>query len=188
MFYSLDFCPAMAYTGFKTETGTQNRDMNNAITIIRLQPDYDAALAAIIRNRLDEHGLNIPGTAYFDESLDHLSRYYDQPGRAYFVLLKDEKVIGGVGLAAFSGFPDCCEMQKLYLTKEESGKGLGMRMVRELENAAEKMGFRRIYLETHTNLQAAIRLYEKAGYRRIERPESVVHSTMNRFYLKEIGT
>ena len=48
------------------------------------------------------------------------------------------------------------------------------------------MGYRRIYLETHTNLEAAMHEYERSGYRRIERPASVVHSTMDRFYLKEL--
>ena len=60
-----------------------------------------------------------------------------------------------------------------------------------MEEEAKRTGYHMVYLETHTNLKAAIHLYEKCGYREIERPESVVHSTMNRFYLKEfhnIGT
>ena len=49
-----------------------------------------------------------------------------------------------------------------------------------------ELGFHRMYLETHTNLQAAMHIYEKSGYALIERPASVMHSTMNRFYLKEL--
>ena len=45
---------------------------------------------------------------------------------------------------------------------------------------------RKIYLETHTNLEAAIQIYEKCVYKQIAKPESVVHGTMNRFYLKEL--
>ena len=47
-------------------------------------------------------------------------------------------------------------------------------------------GYKKIYLETHTNLKAAIHLYEKCGYKLIEKPKEVVHSSMNRFYLKEL--
>lgn len=36
------------------------------------------------------------------------------------------------------------------------------------------------------NLKAAIHLYEKCGYKLIEKPKEVVHSSMNRFYLKEL--
>ncbi len=45
-------------------------------------------------------------------------------------------------------------------------------------------GYKQSYLETHDNLQAAIHIYEKCGYKEIERPKEVVHSTMNRFFLK----
>ena len=55
-----------------------------------------------------------------------------------------------------------------------------------MEQEARRLGYRQIYLETHTNLQAAIHIYERAGYREIPRPESVVHSTMNKFYIKSI--
>jgi hypothetical protein len=36
------------------------------------------------------------------------------------------------------------------------------------------------------NLAAAIHVYEKAGYREIEKPEGVVPATMNRFFIKDI--
>ena len=151
-----------------------------------LSPQYDGAVAALIRENLKAYHLDIPGTAYFDESLDHLSGFYDRPGRAYFVLLENGSVIGGIGLAEFSGFPDCCELQKLYLADGAKGRGLGYRMIAHIEACARDMGYRQIYLETHTNLQAAIHIYEKSGYREIPQPESLVHSTMNRFYLKEL--
>ena len=125
----------------------------------------DAAIAALIRGNLKANRLDIPGTAYYDEALDCLSQYYSAaPRRAYDVLLNDGAVIGGVGLAAFDAFPDCCEMQKLYLADAAKGKGFGYALVMRIENRAREMGFKRIYLETHTNLQAAIRLYERCGY------------------------
>lgn len=152
-----------------------------------LEPKYDAAVAALVRGNLKINRLDIPGTAYYDEALDHLSLYYSAAARrAYWVLLDGETVIGGVGLAAFDGFPDCCEMQKLYLADAAKGKGLGWGLVLHIENRARELGFKRIYLETHTNLQAALRLYDACGYQEIERPACVVHSTMNRFFLKEL--
>lgn len=143
-------------------------------------------MAAIVRAALKAHGLDIPGTAYFDEALDHLSVYYDRPGRAYYVLLADGAVTGGVGLAQFEGLPGCCELQKLYLSPAARGRGLGYRMIRFIEDRARALGYRQIYLETHTNLQAAIHEYERSGYRQIPRPAAVVHTTMDRFYIKEL--
>ena len=59
--------------------------------------------------------------------------------------------------------------------------------MKKVESAAEELGYKRMYLETHNNLKAAIHPYEKCGYKEIERPETVVHSTMNRFFLMESG-
>ena len=36
----------------------------------------DAALADIIRSNLKANKLDVPGTAYFDDNLDHLSDFY----------------------------------------------------------------------------------------------------------------
>jgi len=149
---------------------------------------HDAALAALIRSNLKAHHLDIPGTVYFDAGLDHLSAFYDQPGPVYYVLLREHEVVGGVGLAPFDGFPGCCELQKLYLDDSVKGRGLGYQLIERIEQAASAFGYRQIYLETHTNLQAAIHIYEKMGYREIQRPESVVHSTMNKFYIKALPT
>lgn len=151
-----------------------------------IKPHQDAAMAAIVRAALKEHGLDKPGTAYFDASLDHLSAYYDRPGRAYYVLLDGETVVGGVGVAEFEDLPGCCELQKLYLAPAFHGRGLGSQMIRYIEDRARALGYRQIYLETHTALQAALRAYERCGYRSIPRPSSVIHTTMDRFYLKEL--
>ncbi len=170
----------------ETETIRQDFMTFRNMEFKQLQPEYDSALAEIIKDSLKENGLDIPGTAYYDESLGCLSSYYRNPGRVYYVLLKKGIVIGGIGVAEFDGFPDCCELQKLYLRKAETGKGLSYEMIRHIEYAAKEMGYRRIYLETHTNLKAAMHVYEKAGYVLTERSEAVVHGTMNRFYLKEL--
>ena len=102
-----------------------------------LREAHDAAIAALIRESLRARGLAIPGTAYYDEALEHLSAYYRQPGRAYYVLLQGEAVVGGVGLAEFRG--DCCELQKLYLADPLQGRGLGYEMLRRIEDKARAL-------------------------------------------------
>ena len=58
-------------------------------------------------------------------------------------------------------------------------------MIAFIEERMREAGYKQSYLETHDNLQAAIHIYEKCGYREIDRPKEVVHSTMNRFFIKE---
>ncbi len=69
--------------------------MLNGYEFEHLRPEYDEALAAIIRHNLKKHHLDIPGTVYYDEGLDHLSSFYDREGRAYYVLKNGTEIIGG---------------------------------------------------------------------------------------------
>ena len=55
-----------------------------------------------------------------------------------------------------------------------------------MEKAAINKDYKRMYLETHTNLKTAIHVYEKCGYKLIEKPKEVVHSSMNRLYIKRL--
>ena len=157
------------------------------MNLVQLTEEYDADVAALVRRNLKAFHLDIPGTAYFDDMLDHLSQYYDHPGRDYYVLLEDGKVVGSVGLAEFEGFEDCCELQKLYLDDSVKGRGLSYKLLAFIEELAKEMGYRQMYLETHTNLEAALHLYEKDGFTEIEKPQSVVHSTMDKFFIKELS-
>ncbi|MEE0981592.1 MAG: GNAT family N-acetyltransferase [Acutalibacteraceae bacterium] len=155
----------------------------------KLLPRDNTAMAELIRYNLKANGLDIPGTVYFDEIIWHLTDFYDEKPeqRAYFVLVDDnDKVVGGIGLAEFPDIEGCAELQKLYLADEAKGHGLGYFLIDLLEKEAVKMGYRKMYLETHTNLQTAIHVYEKAGYLEISRPEFVMHNTMNKFYIKDL--
>ena len=149
----------------------------------------DAALAKIIRDNLKAHNLDLPGTVYFDDNLDHLSDFYlvENHKRFYYVLFDDDdNVIGGIGLAEFEFFDDCAELQKLYLADDVKGSGIGYKLIKLIENKAVEYGYKRLYLETHTNLAAAIHIYEKSGFKVIEKPVGVVHATMNRFFIKDL--
>ena len=153
-----------------------------------IEPKDNLIIANIIRDNLKANKLDIPGTVYFDENLNNLSDFYlASPKRAYFIALDDnDNIIGGIGLAELGFMDDTAELQKLYLTDAVKGHGLSYELIELVEETALNKGYKRIYLETHTNLKAAIHLYEKCGYKLIEKPKEVVHSSMNRFYLKEL--
>ena len=155
----------------------------------KIEADDDAEIAKIIRTNLEKLHLNLPGTAYFDPELEHLSSFYNScpERRVYFVALEDGRVIGGVGIAEFPGIEACAELQKLYLDDSVMGKGYGKVLMQIAEDWARAAGYQKLYLETHTNLSVALKLYEKMGFRQIERPCTTQHSTMNRFYLKELS-
>ena len=155
----------------------------------KIEAADDEIIAKIIRENLEKFHLNIPGTVYFDPELEHLSTYYNgEPAkRIYYIALGAEgQIIGGVGIAEFDGIEDCAELQKLYLDDSVKGKGYGKELLQIAEAWASTAGYKNLYLETHTNLSVALKLYEKMGFHQIEKPCSVQHSAMNRFYLKKL--
>lgn len=161
--------------------------MRERIIFREIEEADDEKLAMIIRDNLEAYHLDIPGTAYFDESLDHLSEYYlGALDRKYFVVEADGEVVGGVGFQQLDFMKDTVELQKLYLADCVKGQGVSYEMMKFIEWQAVEMGFTQMYLETHSNLVPAMHLYEKCGYHLIEKPAEVVHSAMDRFYLKNL--
>ncbi len=152
-------------------------------------PKDNKALAELIRHSLKSHGLDIPGTVYFDEGLERLSDFYlGSKTRGYFVLVDEsDKVVGGIGFAEFPTFSGCAELQKLYLADEVKGRGYGYKLIRYVEEKMMERGFSASYLETHENLKVALHTYEKSGYTLIERPKDVMHGAMTHFYYKRLG-
>ena len=162
--------------------------MNQNILFREIKPEDNGILAEIIRTNLKAHSLDIPGTVYFDDNLNYLSDFYlgDREKRYYCIAEDNLGIIGGIGLAEVPFLNDTAELQKLYLTNRAKGKAIGYDLISFIENKAKTLGYKRMYLETHTNLSAAIHIYEKWGYRLIDRPKEIVHSTMNRFYIKDL--
>ncbi|MCQ2411395.1 MAG: GNAT family N-acetyltransferase [Sphaerochaetaceae bacterium] len=162
--------------------------MDTKYTLRKITEQDDAAIAQIVRTNLKAYKLDVPGTVYFDPELNHLSAFYnaEENTRDYYIFTDGVKVLGGIGFAAFEAEPGWAELQKLYLADEVKGNGFGKLLVRTIEEKAKESGYTYMYLETHTNLDKALNLYERMGFQQIDRPASVNHSTMNRFYLKKL--
>ncbi|WP_044205247.1 GNAT family N-acetyltransferase [Flammeovirga sp. OC4] len=125
----------------------------------------------LIQEVLEEHEANLPGTAYFDEMLFSLSQVYQPEKAIYYVIEEDGNIIGGAGINVLEGGDNSiCELQKIYLKKEARGKGLGRKLIKKcLDFAAEKK-YSNCYLETMPQLSKGIELYEKEGFKMLEKP------------------
>lgn len=66
------------------------------------------------------------------------------------------------GIREFSS--DTQEVKRMYTRPEGRGKGLGARVLSELEDWTRELGFKFCILETGKLQPEAIRLYEKSGY------------------------
>ena len=157
-------------------------------TIRPIQARDDAAIAAIIRTVMPEFGATGCGFAINDPEVDWMHRAYSRPRCAYFVVEREGRVVGGGGVAPLDGGDeDVCELRKMYFLPEARGIGAGAAMMDRCLAAAREIGFRRCYLETLTGMDAAMRLYERSGFRRITGAMGATgHGGCNTFYLLDL--
>ena len=156
--------------------------------IREITPQADKDLADIIRKNFVKYKLDIPGTAYYDPELDHLSAHYlnKVTPRNYYVMWDEGQVCGGMGYTEFEHYDNCVELQKLYLAETVKGRGWGSQLFDYVENEARKAGYKMAYIETHSNLDIAVQLYLRHGYTKIDTPEFVNHSAMDIFLIKNL--
>jgi putative acetyltransferase len=153
-----------------------------------IEPRDDAAVASIIRTVMPEFGAVGCGFAISDPEVDWMSRAYAEPRSAYFVVERAGTVIGGGGIAPLEGGDGAtCELRKMYFLREARSIGAGTAMMARCLQAARDAGFARCYLETLGGMDAAMRLYERSGFRRIDTPlGDTGHGGCNTFYLLDL--
>jgi len=141
------------------------------MNIRSITPKDNAAMANILRSSLEEFGLNIPGTAYFDESTDRLFESFQIKGAGYFIAEEDGEVLGGAGIYPTDGLPnDTVELVKMYMSAASRGKGIGKKLMLKCIEWAKAEGYQKIYLETMPELSSAVAAYKKLGFKPLDQP------------------
>lgn len=159
-----------------------------SLTIRKIEPTDNQPLAKIIRDIFEEFDLPKEGTVYSDPDTDRLYEVFQTPGSIYFLAEEDGVVLGGCGIYPTDGLPEgCAELVKFYLSAASRGKGTGKDVMdRSLEAAAE-LGYKQVYLESFPFLTAAIRIYEKSGFRRLtEQLGNSGHYATNVWMIKDL--
>jgi GNAT superfamily N-acetyltransferase len=62
---------------------------------------------------------------------------------------------------------EIAEVKSMYLSPAHRGKGLALRLLRELEEIARQRACRAVRLDTSAYLTSAVRLYRAGGYREV---------------------
>jgi GNAT superfamily N-acetyltransferase len=154
-----------------------------------IEPRDDADIAAVIRHVMPEFGADGPGFAIHDAEVDTMSRSYGSARRAYFVVEKGGRAIGGAGIAPLDGGDgETCELRKMYFLPEARGMGAASQLMRRCLDAARRAGFSRCYLETLTGMDAAQAVYFRHGVTRIDAPMGGTgHFACDRFFLRNLN-
>ena len=159
--------------------------MNEEYTIRLIQANDNAQVGALIRGVMNEFQAVGEGYSINDAELDDMHGNYQSDRSCYFVIVLENKVVGCGGIAPLSGGNEStCELRKMFFLPETRGRGLGRSLLEMLLDEARKRDFKQCYLETLQRMDRAIELYQKNGFKLLERAEgNTGHCGCDRWYL-----
>jgi GNAT superfamily N-acetyltransferase len=111
------------------------------------------ALNAELDDRYPEEGAN-----HFDLAAEEVA---DGRG-AFLVAFLDDEPIGCGAVRRIS--PTVCEIKRMYVAPSARGRGVGRRILNELESIARRLGASHLVLETGVRQPEALALYTRAGF------------------------
>jgi putative acetyltransferase len=85
-----------------------------------------------------------------------------EPHVQFFIARLENAAVGCGGVAFFDGF---AEVKRMYVREAARGEGVAQALLEHLESVTLAAGVRLLRLETGVRQPAAIRLYERAGFR-----------------------
>jgi ribosomal protein S18 acetylase RimI-like enzyme len=144
------------------------------------RPDHPDAIALI--EELEAHlAAHYPAESRHGFSVQKL---IDQQV-AFFVLRSDDRPAGCGGVMLVGR--DYGELKRMYVRPEFRGAGFGQLLITHLARHARAHGITRLRLETGIHQQAAIRLYERAGFRQIPPFPPYWDDPLSRCYEKSLA-
>ncbi len=153
-----------------------------------VSPKQDAMVCKIVQAVGAEYGAVGEGYGPSDPEVQAMSQYYkDSESSLYLVATVDGEVVGGCGVASFAGKHDVCELRKLFLLPQSRGLGLGKALTEQCLEYAKNKGYQQCYLDTLSNMQSAVALYERLGFNHLSSPlAGTEHSACDVWMLKAL--
>ena len=101
----------------------------------------------------------------FDAELAALPGKYARPKGRLLIAYHDEQPAGCVALRDLG--EGICEMKRMFVPMARRGHGIGRALAVDIIAEARAAGYRRMRLDTSKRQREAMRLYERAGFRRV---------------------
>lgn len=158
------------------------------VTIEPIHKKDNDALCHIIQSVGAEYGAVGDGFGPSDPEVQAMSEHYTEDMQSHYLVARVEgELVGGCGVGPFMGSSEVCELKKLYLLPSGRGRDLGRKLSEQCLEYAREKGFKQCYLDTLSNMQAAIRLYEKLGFEHLDTPlEGAEHSGCDTWMIKPL--
>ena len=99
-----------------------------------------------------------------DRDVLAVEEYYLDRGGEFWVVEDRGQIVGTAAYYPIERSDRAVEIRKMYLLPRARGQGLGTYLLQSLEQTIAAAGYREIWVETATILQAAVILYERHHY------------------------
>ncbi|MDG1573407.1 GNAT family N-acetyltransferase [Robiginitalea sp. M366] len=132
------------------------------VRIVPYAPRYRQAFHDLNKAWIDQYFTMEP---IDHQVLEHPATYILDPGGAIWVALVGETPVGVCALMPDHEAPATFELTKMGVDPAYQGLGIGYALGRAVLEGARQLGARRVYLESNTVLEPAIRLYHKLGFK-----------------------
>ncbi|MCF7561698.1 GNAT family N-acetyltransferase [Sabulilitoribacter multivorans] len=143
----------------------------DTIVIREIEPQDNTQIEQVIRGCFHEFKIPLKGTAYSDAETPRMYQSYQNDNDVYYVIDANGEVLGGGGIKPLKDFEsDVCEIQKMYFSPKVRGKGFGRKLFEKCMETAKELGYKQCYLESASQLKAAIHIYESYGFKHLDGP------------------
>ncbi|WP_158839841.1 GNAT family N-acetyltransferase [Polaribacter sp. L3A8] len=82
------------------------------------------------------------------------------------VVYVDKKAVGCGAIKKFDN--TSVEVKRMFVSKDDRGKGVAQKVLQELETWAKELGYKKCVLETGKRQVEAVKFYQKCNYKVIE--------------------
>lgn len=113
--------------------------------------------------------------------LSHPEREVIEPGGAVFFALIGDEVVGTCALKREA--PGVLELTKMAVDERYQGLGLGRRLIEAAIAGFQRRRGKRLFLETHSKMVPAMRLYESVGFEQQAGPKPDSHYQRSDVYM-----
>jgi ribosomal protein S18 acetylase RimI-like enzyme len=105
----------------------------------------------------------------FEDELSSLPGEYAEPRGSLLLAWVDGELAGCCALRPLdsSDYPNAAEMKRLYVRQFFRGSGLGRQLTEGILDAARKLGYSCVLLDTLDDMESARALYEDLGFEEI---------------------
>ena len=140
--------------------------LRSAIEVVPYAAEYAQAFRDINVAWIEEY-FTMEQADY--DALDHPDSYVLDKGGYIFVALFRGKPVGVVAMLKMP--EDSYELAKMGVSSDAQGMGIGYKLGQAVIEKARSINAKRLYLESNTRLNPAIRLYYKLGFQKL--PQTV---------------